>query len=140
MKKSLIVVCILVLAYACGSTKSAKNLSPEEKVAGLWTEHWRSDPNSSATDVNYVDTLKLGVAENGNLKISCINNDYYSYEDIVYDGKKLSFVMVNGESTDEKFTIQYDLQLININRFEGGIVNVRGKKAIVDLKRLVENK
>jgi hypothetical protein len=138
MKNICTVLVLLVLLFSCGGSKNnTQTQSIEEKVTGLWTEHWKSDPTAEETDINYVDTLQLNMAKDGNVKITCINNTYYTYENINFDGINLSFLMVNGES-DERFTVQYDLKMVNDFSFKGGIVNIRGKKALVELKKLIK--
>ena len=135
MKKHLLLVALIILLFSCNNLKSNKSSQIEaEDLVGIWTEHWGVD--SSDTDVDYVDTLSFNLNDVGQLTIYCINNSDFIYRDIELDNTGLSFQMENTVDPNEEFLIDYTLMLTNKDLFDGGIVNSRGKKVKIQLRRL----
>lgn len=128
------IILIIGLVCSCNVLKKSKTITTEDKLVGLWTEHW-----DETSDVDYVDTLKIDLDRNGKLKIFCINNSDYVYYNIIFSGSKLSFEMENKVDPNEKFTIQYTLKLAEENLFTGGTLNIKGKKDKIDLEKIVKS-
>jgi len=139
MKKTL--ACVIIISLICFSCilNKANTLKDDDKIIGLWTEHWGNGSFEPETDVNYVDTLKIGLNDRGKINIICINNSNYVYSNIIYKGSKLLFQMENKTDPKEKFIIQYSLMLTEENVFIGEINNSRGKKVSINLKKHTKN-
>jgi hypothetical protein len=81
---------------------------PKEKLVGLWAEHWGVGVQ---TDVTYVDTVQIQLSNNGEIEMKCINDQYYLYDKISFNGTELSYRKENASDPNEKFYIYYKLKI-----------------------------
>jgi len=135
MKKKLAYLIIIGLIGSCSVLKKSNTIKENDKVTGLWTEHWGIDSIEPETDVHYVDTLKIDINSNGKISIVCINDSNYIYTNIKYSNSQFSFQMENREDPKEKFVVYYSLILTEENVFNGEIINSRKQKSSVKLKK-----
>ena len=134
MKTKIVFIIVIGLICSCNVLKKSEIITTEDKLVGLWTEHW-----GESSDVDYVDTLKIDFESSGKFKISCINNSDYVYYNILFNGSKLSFEMENKVDPKEKFILEYTLKLVEENLFTGGMINSKGKKDKIKLKKYIKN-
>lgn len=133
MKKILIVFLAFQIIASCSSAKKVhSSVGDHKRIVGLWTEHWGED-----SDVNYVDTVKIELKKNGDLNLRCINNPNYLYDRIDFSKDKLTFRMENTSDLNERFLIDYSLQLMDgAKLLQGEIVNSRGARVKVSMVKI----
>lgn len=133
MKNVLIIFLIFQIIASCNSAKKAQTpVAENRRIVGLWTEHWGEE-----SDVNYVDTIKIDLKRNGQLNFRCINNSNYLYDRIDFTNDKLTFRMENTTDSNERFLIDYSLQLMDGEKLlQGEIVNSRGARVKVKMVKI----
>jgi hypothetical protein len=139
MIRRLAFLIIISFICSCSFLKKIKSYKKNDNIIGIWTEHWGKDSHEPETDVNYVDTLKIDINGNGEIIIICINNSNYIYSNIICNETHLSFQMENKVDPEEKFIIQYSLVLTKKNIYKGEIINSRGKKVNIILKKHIKD-
>lgn len=128
----LIFLSFQIIASCISAKKSHNSIGDYNRIVGLWTEHWGQE-----SDVNYVDTIKIELKKNGDLNLRCINNANYLYDRIDFTNDKLTFRMENTSDSNERFLIDYSLQLMDGEKLlQGEIVNSRGARVKVSMVKI----
>ncbi len=139
MKKNILLVLLICVISSCSLFKNSESSKIEKNnLVGLWSEHWGTDKLNPETDIDYVDTIKVELNRNGKFVMRCINRSNYIYRNIKSQDNKLSFEMENTEDKNEKFTLQYSFFLLNKNLYNGEMLNSRGSKASIQLRRILK--
>ena len=102
IKRSLLLVCALVLIALTTSAQSSGKANNLEKYKGVWVEYWSYDGPS---DVKYNDSFHIDV-QDGRMVLSSIGPHYYGFKKISLLKGVLSFDLIN-----ENYTLPYSLKL-----------------------------
>jgi hypothetical protein len=140
MRNLYLLFTIILVITACRSINKTPNNNSKEKkleIEGIWTEHWEQD--TSETNVDYVDTLKIQ-KKHDKLLIKCINDNSYIYFDIEFKDEELKFTLENIIHKKERFFVYYTLKLSpERNLLKGEIKNSRGETNNVELRLYKKN-
>lgn len=110
-------------------------LKPKSSVAGEWEETWGA---GEETNVDYSDVYVIAKGKGKTLKMSCPKRNNYVFENIIFDGKKLTLRLI---IKDLKYGagdawVDYELYLQEDQQsFKGTALTKAGKKANIIWKK-----
>jgi len=136
MKKSILFILMVVLmtgATSCTLIDSLFSKTEEntnERLVGEWREVWAV---GSASDVNYSDEYRIRLGRENDLLFYCKTHEQYKFQNISFNGKRLTFTIVNQKYKDAEPTlITYDMTInAEHNKLEGRAETSKGKKVKV---------
>ncbi|MGI4749823.1 MAG: hypothetical protein ACRYFB_04240 [Janthinobacterium lividum] len=106
----------------------------KQSLAGEWKEHWGIGVE---TNVNASDLYKIQLANDGKMNITCTNKKKYKIDQVLFDGKELSFRKQNKSYPLGKFYVYYKLKMHeDFNWMEGPITNNKKQKDFVKWERI----
>lgn len=122
-----------------GAPHPKQNLSAQtnskQKLVGQWKEHWGVGVQ---TNVNSNDVYQIQVSGDGQLSITS-NKKKYKIDQLLFDGKELSFRKQNKSYTLGRFYVYYRLKLHDdFNWMEGPITNNKKQKDFVKWEKIKE--
>ncbi len=118
MKKYFLLIVLALLFSACSE-------EPTQQLVGEWKEYWGI---GRATDVEYHNINKIQLTTDGDLLVTCLNEDVYRFDQIVFDGHELSFRAENTSDPKERFYIYYKLTLEKDGKWlNGSILNSKNQ-------------
>ncbi|MVN22028.1 hypothetical protein [Mucilaginibacter arboris] len=143
---------LLLLIFSCtnnktkeeDNTKAANSIKKEQEtvvkadpktyLVGDWKEHWGI---GMETNVNSSDLYKIVLGTNGNLSITCPDKKKFAIDQVLFDGKELSFRKQNKSYPKGKFYVYYRLKLHDdYNWMEGPITNNKKQKDYVKWEKI----
>ncbi len=124
MKKLFLLIVMGFLLSNCSDE------DPREKLVGEWKEYWGI---GRSTDVDYHNINKIEITDDGQLFISCVNESFYKFDKIVFDGEELTFRSENTSDPKEKFYIYYKLKLEKEGKWMNGTI-LNSKNQTDDVK------
>jgi hypothetical protein len=131
MKKTILLFFLIVIGWSCGLLKDNSSATfTKEQLVGVWGEHWIK------SNVTYVDTLRIFLAGNGEIKVRCVNRPSYRYDKVYLKDGRFTFKMQNGTDGDEPFLIDYTFTRLRERELSGESLNSKGAKNKVKLKRI----
>ncbi|MGI4729658.1 MAG: hypothetical protein ACRYGB_13875 [Janthinobacterium lividum] len=118
-------------------TKIASSNS-KQNLVGQWKEHWGIGVQ---TNVNTTDVYQILLSNDGNLSITTSNKKKYKIDQILFDGKELSFRKQNKLYPLGNFYVYYKLKLNHdFNWMEGPITNNKKQKDFVKWEKIGLNR
>ncbi|RYE35968.1 MAG: hypothetical protein EOP42_05100 [Sphingobacteriaceae bacterium] len=124
-------------ASSGASAVADKNLSasdPKQNLVGQWKEHWGVGVE---TNVKSNDVYQIELSEDGNLSITTSNKKKYKIDQLLFDGRELSFRKQNKLYPLGKFYVYYKLKLRDDFKWmEGPITNNKKQKDFVKWEKV----
>jgi len=131
--KKVYILPIILLLFSCTSNKKGEDktvvaqdttvvkVDPKQKLVGEWKEHWGI---GMKTNVKSSDTFKIQLNTNRDIVITSTNKKKYAIDQLLFDGKELSFRKQNKFYPKGKFYVYYKLKLNdNYTWMEGPVKN-----------------
>lgn len=113
-----------------GETKA----DPKQKLVGEWKEHWGI---GMETNVAQTELYKIELGTNGDIIVNSQNKKKYKIDQLLFDGKELTFRKQNKFYPKGKFYVYYKLKLHDdYNWMEGPITNNKNQKDYVKWERV----
>ncbi len=107
---------------------------PKQELVGEWKEHWGI---GMETTVRYSDLYKIQLTKNGDIVVTCKNKKNFVIDQLLFDGKELSFRKQNKAYSLGKFYVYYRLKLHDdFNWMEGPITNNKKQKDYVKWEKM----
>jgi hypothetical protein len=118
--KKVHLLALLLLLFSCTNNKikeeqtavvkdtTVVKADPKQQLIGEWREHWGI---GRETNVKSTDLFKIAIAEDGKLLITCLNKKRFAIDQVLFDGKELSFRKQNKSYPLGKFFVYYRLTL-----------------------------
>ena len=99
---------IIVKDTVLADNETFTKRNTKQKLVGEWKEHWGI---GMQTNVESSDVYQIKLIENGDINITCINKKKFVIDQILFDGKELSFRKQNKSYPKGKFYVYYKLKL-----------------------------
>lgn len=151
--KNIYLLLLLVLLFSCTNNKSKEektttkdtvlikdtlhvrsSVGAKQQLVGTWKEHWGI---GMETNVQTSDVFKIQLNANDNLTISCPDKKKFAIDQILFDGKELTFRKQNKSYPKGKFYVYYRLKLNdNAQWMEGPITNNKKQKDYVKWEKM----
>lgn len=120
-KTTIITDTIVVKDTILADNEALAKTNTKQKLVGNWKEHWGI---GMQTNVNSSDVYQIKLIKNGEVDITCINKKKFVTDQILFDGKELTFRKQNKSYPKGKFYVYYKLKLHDDNNWmEGPITN-----------------
>ncbi|MGI4021083.1 MAG: hypothetical protein ACRYFA_06225 [Janthinobacterium lividum] len=106
----------------------------KQKLIGNWKEHWGI---GMQTNVKSSDVYQIKFTESGEISITCVNKNKFVIDQLLFDGKELSFRKQNKSYPKGKFYVYYKLKLHDdYNWMEGPITNNKKQNDFVKWEKV----
>jgi len=103
-------------------------------LVGEWKEHWGI---GMETNVKSSDLYIIELTENKNIVVTCTNKKKYAIDQVLFDGKELSFRKQNKFYPKGKFYVYYRLKLHDdYNWMEGPVTNNKKQRDYVKWEKV----
>lgn len=107
---------------------------PKQKLVGEWKEHWGI---GMETNVKSSDLYIIELIENRDIVVTCTNKKKYAIDQVLFDGKELSFRKQNKSYPKGKFYVYYRLKLHDdYNWMEGPVTNNKKQSDYVKWEKI----
>ena len=127
MKKVVFIILTTIFICSC-------NNDPKKKLVGEWKEYYGI---GKETDVNDIEIYKIQLTTQGDLIITCLSNNSYLFDRIIFDGNELSYRQENISDPNEKFYIYGKLKLKNNEKWlVGTMENSRNQSDNIKWEKL----
>lgn len=127
MKKVVFIILTTIFICSCHN-------DPKKKLVGEWKEYYGI---GKETDVNDIEIYKIQLTTQGDLIITCLSNNSYLFDRIIFDGNELSYRQENISDPNEKFYIYGKLKLKNNEKWlEGTMENSRNQNDNIKWEKL----
>jgi hypothetical protein len=129
---------LLLLLFSCTNNKTEEEqtavvtdttvikINSKQQLVGEWKEHWGV---GMETNVKSSDVFKIELTTDENLLITCVNKKRFAIDQVLFDGKELSFRKQNKSYPLGKFYVYYRLALNDNYKWMAGPIKNNKKQS-----------